>query len=188
MNRSMMWNMLAKQGLVLGLLLAVSFIVETRLQLSAMGLASLYGIFFVEWIAVVVHYLLLHRYTKQYAAHFPEKVGFTFGQAYGYVMMLSLFAGVIVALAHVVYLHFIVGYEVYLDQLVNALQRQLAGQEMPATLAATLQQTFNQLQSQPAPSVLATAWGGVFNTLLFGAFFGLIIAGVQSRRPKLFVK
>ena len=102
------------------------------------------------------------------------------------MLLLSLFAGVVVALVQVVYLHYIVGYENYIEQLVAALQRQLSGQEFPASVSVSLQQSFSQMKSQPEPSVLTTAFGAIFNTLFFGIVYGLIVAGVLSRRPRLF--
>lgn len=187
MNRAFFWNDLAKKGLLLGVLLSVSFLVENSLQLSTLGISALYGIYLIEWVAVVVmHYLLLHRYTKWYGSHFAPEEGFSFGRAYNYVLLLSLFAGIVVAVTQVVYLHFVVGYEAYVEQLVAALQRQLAGQELPASMSNTLQESFRQMQLQPAPSVMTTAFGAIFNTLLFGIFYGLIMAGVLARRPKLF--
>ena len=187
MNRALLWNDLAKKGLLLGLLLALSLVIENRLMTSTMGLLPLYGIYLIEWLVVVVaHYLMLHYYTKSYGSLFGPEEGFSFGRAYNYVLLLSLFAGVVVALVQVVYLHYIVGYENYIEQLVAALQRQLSGQEFPASVSVSLQQSFSQMKSQPEPSVLTTAFGAIFNTLFFGIVYGLIVAGVLSRRPRLF--
>ena len=57
---------------------------------------------------------------------------------------------------------------------------------MTAAMEPLMSQTLAQMQSAPEPTVLATVWSGIFSSLLFGAFFGLIIAGVQARAPRPF--
>ena len=57
---------------------------------------------------------------------------------------------------------------------------------MSASMEPLLNQMIAQMQSAPEPTVLATVWSGIFSSLLFGAFFGLIIAGVQARAPRPF--
>ena len=186
MNNARFWNEIAKQGAVLGSLLALSAIFELWGLLSGkLGLTMLMS---VEWIAVaVIHYILLHRFTKQYSRQFPAEEGFTFWQGYSYQMLISLFAGILVGVVQAVALHQVIGYTNYIDRVMQSTQSILASSgALNATTETLLSQTFSQLESAQAPSVLATAWGGVVNELLFAAFFGLIIAGVLSRAPKLF--
>ncbi len=186
MNNQQLWYSAAKQGAVLGGLLALSMFFESYTTLS--GNAGLMTLMMLEWIVVVVlHYYLLHRYTKQYRATFPAKEGFPFGKGYGYLLIVSAFAGVIVGVVQAVYLHLILGYSTYIERLMSSMQSMLAmGGQASASMQSMMAQSFEQLQSQPIPSVLSTAWGGLFNTLLFAIFFGLIIAGVLAKAPKLF--
>lgn len=169
MEKNSFWNNAARQGAILGAVLAVSSVLENMMMLS--GRLTLYALLTVETIAVIVlHYYLLHRYTRQRAALYTAEEGFTFGQGYGYLLAVSGFAGVIVGIVQYLYLHVIVGYGNYVDRMVEPL----------------MSQTLAQLQSAPEPTVLATVWSGIFSSLLFGAFFGLIIAGVQARAPRPF--
>lgn len=185
MEQKRFWSVAATQGGVIGLVLAASMCFETYVTLS--GRIGLMGLMLVEWIAVVVvHYILLNRYTKQYAAQFSAEEGFPFHRGYGYVLVLSLFAGVIVGLAQAVYLHGILGYGVYLEQYAAALKGLVGQSPASSTMEPMLKQMFAQLEAAPVPSVLQTAWGGVTGSILFGGFFGLIIAGIQSRNPQLF--
>lgn len=185
MGNSSFWNELAKYGAVLGALLALSMLFESYVSLS--GSVGLMMLMLVEWVVVViVHYVLLHRYTRSYREHFSAEEGFSFGRGYGYVMWLSLFAGAIVAVVQVVYLHMIVGYEQYTAQLIASMQQYLASVGTTASTESMLANIFAQMQSAATPSVLQTAWSGIFNSLLFGTVFGLIIAGVLARQPKLF--
>lgn len=185
MEQKKFWSVAASQGGGIGLILAASMFFETYTSLS--GSIGLMGLMLVEWVAVVIlHYWLLNRYTKQYAAQFSDEEGFPFFRGYGYVLVLSLFAGVILGLAQAIYLHGVMGYGAYIEQYASALKGLLASSPASSQMEPMLKQMFTQLEAAPVPSVLQTAWGGVTNSILFGGFFGLIIAAVQSRSPKLF--
>lgn len=186
MEKNSFWNNAARQGAILGAVLAVSSVLENMMMLS--GRLTLYALLTVETIAVIVlHYYLLHRYTRQRAALYTAEEGFTFGQGYGYLLAVSGFAGVIVGIVQYIYLHLIVGYANYVDHVVASVTETLAASGgMSASMEPLMSQTLAQLQSAPEPTVLATVWSGIFSSLLFGAFFGLIIAGVQARAPRPF--
>jgi hypothetical protein len=187
MNKSQFWNETAKKGAVLGALLALSAIFETWVSIS--GKHAMPWPMTIEWIAVVVlHYYLLNRYTKQYSLGFSDEEGFTFWQGYGYQMILSAFAGVIVGVVQAVMLHGVIGYSNYIERVMNSTQQIIAssGAPMTATTQSMLAQAFEQVQQTQEPSVLSTAWGSMVNALLFAALFGLIIAGVTARAPRLF--
>ena len=61
-------------------------------------------------------------------------------------------------------------------------QMSSGGQQM----AAILRQTMEQMQQAEAPSIISTAFSGIWSVVLFGLLFGLIIAGVLARSPKMF--
>lgn len=186
METKFSWNQVARQGAVLGIILAASSIFEWEAALS--GKLGWMGLIFLEWIAVVVlHYYLLNRYTKQYGAAFSAEEGFSFGKAYGYLLNVSLFAGVVVGAVQALYLHAIVGYSNYMARYVEMMKGLIAqmssgGQQM----AAILRQTMEQMQQAEAPSIISTAFSGIWSVVLFGLLFGLIIAGVLARSPKMF--
>ena len=187
MNKSQFWNETAQKGAVLGALLALSAIFEMWVSIS--GKHAMLWPMTIEWIAVaVLHYYLLHRYTKQYSLGFSDEVGFTFWQGYGYQMILSAFAGVIVGVVQAVMLHGVIGYSNYIERVMNSTQRIIASSGAPMSNAtqSMLAQAFEQVQQTQEPSVLSTAWGSMVNVLLFAALFGLIIAGVTARAPRLF--
>ena len=186
MEKNSFWNNAARQGAILGAVLAASSVLENMMMLS--GRLALYALLTVEAIAVIVlHYYLLHRYTRQRAALYTTEEGFTFGQGYGYLLAVWGFAGVIVGIVQYLYLHVIVGYGNYVDRVVETMTEMLAASGgMTAAMEPLMNQTLVQLQSAPEPTVLSTVWSGIFSSLLFGAFFGLIIAGVQARAPRPF--
>ena len=186
MEKNSFWNNAARQGAILGAVLAVSSVLENMMMLS--GRLARYALLTVEAIAVIVlHYYLLHRYTRQRAALFTSEEGFTFGQGYGYLLIVSGFAGVIVGVVQYLYLHVTGGYGNHVDRVVETMTEMLAASGgMTAAMEPLMAQTLGQLQSAPEPTVLATVWSGIFSSLLFGALFGLIIAGVQARAPRPF--
>ncbi|MDO4758924.1 MAG: DUF4199 domain-containing protein [Rikenellaceae bacterium] len=185
MQKSDFWTNAAKEGGVVGVLLAASMLFENYAFLS--GSVGLMGLMMVEWIAVVVlHYWLLHRYTKRYGQQFPVEEGFPFGRAYSYVLILSIFAGVILGLVQAIYLHGIIGYEEYMTNYVNSIQELVSNSAASAQMAPMMKQMMAQLEAASTPSVLQTAWGAVTNSVLFGGLFGLIIAAVVSRNARPF--
>ena len=185
-NRSF-WNEAARWGLIVGGMLALSFIAEELMTTS--GRVWLYGLMLCEWIAVVVlHFWLLLRFTRNRAALCSLEEGFTFGQGYGCVMGVSLLAGVILGVVQAVYLHLIVGYANYIEQMIASMTEMLAenGSQVSKSLEGLFTQLFEQLRTAPAPSVLQSVWNGVFSSLSFGAVFGLFIAAITARAPRPF--
>ena len=187
MEKRSFWNEAARWGLVIGALLALSFIVEELMTTS--GRTGLYALMLVEWIAVAsLHFWLLLRFVRSRAALCSAEEGFTFGQGYGCVMGVSLLAGVIVGVVQAVYLHLILGYQNYVERMIASLSSMLAqnGAAMSKSFEGLFAQMFEQLRTAPVPSVLESVWNGVFSALLFGAFFGLIIAAIVARAPRPF--
>ena len=186
MEKSNFWNEAAKCGAVIGLILAVSSVLENCVFLTE-GMGYVY-LMVLEFFAVAaVHYYLLHRYTRRRSQLYTADEGFTFGQGYGFLLAVSGFAGIIVGVVQAVYLHLIVGYANYIDHYASWMTGLFARMgTASSSMEGILSQAINELQNSPAPSILKTLWGGVWGCLLFGGIFGLIIAGVIARAPKPF--
>ena len=43
-----------------------------------------------------------------------------------------------------------------------------------------------QLRNTPEPSLFSTILGGIWSSVFFGLFFGLIVAGMTARAPQPF--
>lgn len=180
------WNDAARQGVVIGGLLALSFLVENMMQLS--GKSSLYMLMSVEFLVVVaLHYYLLHRASRQRAALQPVEEGYPFGRAYAYVVGISAVAGAIVGTVQAIVLHLIIGYDRYVERMIDTVTDLInRNGGLPASMEGIFSQSLAQLQAAEAPSLLSTWWGGLWQSLLFGALFGLVIAGVTSRPARPF--
>ena len=165
MDKNNFWNEAAKCGAVIGLILAVSSVLENSVFFTS-GTGFLY-LMLLEFFAVAaVHYYLLHRYTRRRSQLYTADEGFSFGQGYGFLLAVSGFAGIIVGVVQAVYLHLIVGYANYIDHYVSWMTG-----------------LFSRMGGASS-----SIWGGVWSCLLFGVVFGLIIAGVIARAPKPFGK
>lgn len=176
------WNEAARYGAVVGAVVGLSSLAEYAMILHcSVGTMLLY---LVEWLAVVVlHYYLLHRFTRTWSRNFSSEEGFPFSRAYGFVLTVSLLAGVILGAINAVFFA-AYGYDAYVTEMLAALETllQSAGAAIPSTYA----QLFDQLKESAAPSVLATLFAGVKSSLFFGIVYGLIIAGVLSRPARPF--
>lgn len=183
MEKTNFWKDVAKYGAIIGALLAVSFMLETRMQLAAS-----FGLYIIEWIAVVVlHYYLLHRFTRRYSMNYSAEEGFSFGQGYAYILSVSAVAGFIVSIVQYLYLHLFIGYANYTERIVATFTDYLGRNGgVPANMESMVAQIFDQIQNAPEPSFFNTLWSGTVMGVLFGAVFGLIIAGVLARAPKPF--
>lgn len=146
MEKTNFWKDVAKYGAIIGALLAVSFMLETRLQISAS-----FGLYAIEWIAVVVlHYYLLHRFTRRYSMMYTAEEGFSFGQGYAYILSVSTVAGLIVGIVQYLYLHFFIGYANYTERTTAALSDFIGRNGgVPANMESMLSQMFDQIQNTP---------------------------------------
>lgn len=186
MKKNNFWNDAARCGAILGCVLAISGLLENFMLLA--GNTKLFVLLVFEFIAAVVfHYYLLHRFTRNRSMLYPQDEGFTFGQGYGFLLAVSGFSGVIVGGVQAIYLHLIVGYSNYVDRYLTSLTDVMARSGgMNASMESTFSQLVDQMRMAPVPSVISTVWGGIWSNLLFGALFGLIIAGVLARAPRPF--
>ena len=118
---------------------------------------------------------------------YTAEEGFSFGQGYAYILSVSTVAGLIVGIVQYLYMHFFIGYANYTERTTAALSDYIGRNGgVPANMESMLSQMFDQMQNTPEPSFLRTLWAVTFLSILFGAVFGLIIAGVLSRAPKPF--
>ncbi len=175
-----------RSGAILGSVLALSMIVERELLLS--GSLELLIVLAAEWLVMaVVHYWLLFRYTRRFRSGlFPED-GFSYLLGHGFVLTMSAVAGVIVGAVKVVYLFLLMGYDHYVDRVVEMFrawgQRCLAEAPELAPEVAELEATLPQMYELPQPQWFESLWSSMVVTLLFGVIAGAFIAIHFHKRP-----
>lgn len=177
-----------KLGAIIGGVLSVSFVLETMMVFS--GNVNMYVLQSLLMLAVaVLHYYLLHRYTRSFSAGFSAEEGFSFGRGYQYIITLSAIAGLIVGVVKYLFLQVIIGYSTYMDRTIGAITDMLSAQgNIPASFVPMFSKTITDMQNTPEPPFYSTIFWGVASCVFFGALFGLIIAAVISRAPRPFDK
>ncbi len=184
MTKENFWSDAARCGAVLGLVLSGSFLLETAFSLSGNG--TLRNLVAVESVAVaVLHYYLLHRYTRQRSMLFSKEDGFQFIHGYAFIQVISIFSGLLVGCTNFILTHLVIGYDRFLELSSQSLA-EIASQAGNQMLQGSINEMIMALQQADEPTLFDTIFSNVFTGWLFGAVFGLIIAGVVSRRPQLF--
>ena len=98
MEKSNFWNDACRGGAIIGLVMAVSNVAEQAMLLK--GGIGMYGLVIVEWLALAgVFIWLLYRFTRKRAALYAPEEGFSFGQGFGFIVVMSLLSGLIAGLS-----------------------------------------------------------------------------------------
>ncbi len=178
-------NEVASKGAILGGLMLASHIFEQYMLLN--GNLTRMGVVGIEMIAIFgLFCYLLYRFTKAHSTQYSSEEGFSYSKALGYCVTLSLFASIIVGLGSFLFTHYVIGYEKYVNGVVNMYTNILSSTPIPAPMMGTYEQMLEQIGSQPEPSILKTITSALWNYLMLGGMVGLIIAGVTKREPKIF--
>lgn len=185
MTQETFWRDAARGGAIIGLLLSASFVVEYSLNLFTAGMGMKIVQQIISFGVFALHYYLLHRFTRNRAALYPREDGFTFMQGYAFIQTVSALSGLIVGCTNFIYIHLFLGYDRFVELSSKALA-ELATQSGDNALTATINQAIALVHEAEEPTLIDTLFGSVLSGWLYGAVFGLIIAGVISRRPQLF--
>ncbi len=186
MNLKSFWSDALRSGAILGGVMALSAIFENYLLVSAdLSLGSLSSFYALEaLVAVALYIYLLVRFTRRAAVLAEQEVGFNFGQAFSYVLAVSMLAGVIVGLAKTLYVAAI-GYDVYVGGLLSRLE-QLHTLYLDMGFRSDDLKMINELaqgvRTMEQPSIWSNIFSSLYNYMLLSGVPGLIIAGVVSRR------
>jgi hypothetical protein len=101
-----------------------------------------------------------------------------------------MLAGIVVGFGEYLYLHYVVGYNNFVDAYIKLIQdcfsrMKLRGEEA-ALIKQELSTLFEEMQRAEAPSMISSVLGTVWSYLVLGAIVGLIVAAFTKRAPKLF--
>ena len=185
MEKSNFWNDACRGGAIIGLVMAVSNVAEQAMLLK--GGIGMYGLVIVEWLALAgVFIWLLYRVTRKRAALYAPEEGFSFGQGFGFIVVMSLLSGLIAGAAGYFYRHVAIGYDVYTERYIDSVNGLLSEVPVPAATVDAYELLFEQLRSTPEPSIFAAIASSMFWYVVAGGLIGLVIAGVISRAPRPF--
>ncbi len=180
-------NSATKWGLILGVLMSASRIVETNILIS--GSVSEFMFLTIEWFAAIVVYLLiLYRANVQRAATRDAEVGYSFRDTLNYSILISIFASFIVAVSsHIYIVNFVGGYAEFADATTTSLNAVIAeaGVDVESN-AALLEQSAKATEdivSNP-PTIFSAVFSGVANYIVAGFFSTLIVFWFVRRRKR----
>lgn len=180
------WNDLATKGAILGALMLVSHIFEQSAVSS--GSMTQMMLMLPEMLAVCVLYIyLLYRFAKRASAkYFRPETGFPYGQALVYTTWICVFAGIIVGLGDYIYIHFIIGYDNYVQQISESISNLISASGLPSSLVGMYENALEQLADQPEPGVVNKVLSTMISYGMSGLIIGLIVAAIVKREPDLF--
>ncbi|MFI3332980.1 MAG: DUF4199 domain-containing protein [Rikenellaceae bacterium] len=187
MNGKTFWNEVAKQGLLLGIVMGASKIFEQTLVIN--NQLEYGGWILLEWILfAVLFFAILYRATKRRAATMDPALGYSFGQGVNYMMLISAFAAVPVACLYYVYVNSIVGYDNYIEGLIAVVVSVLEARPIDSATSEMAEMLIEQLRVQPQASIFSTLFSTIFQYAFAGLFVGLCVAGFTKRSPEIFEK
>ncbi len=187
MDKKTFWNEVSKQGLLLGIVMGASKILEQSMVITG---SWGYGAWILlEWLLfATLFFAILYRATKRRAATMDSALGFSFAQGVNYMMLISVFSAVVVACLYYVYINSIVGYDNYIEALISVVVGLFDGRQIDAATSEMAELLIEQLRTQPQPSIFSTLFSTIFQYAFAGLFAGLCLAGFTKRNPEIFEK
>ncbi|MBQ0080674.1 MAG: DUF4199 domain-containing protein [Alistipes sp.] len=186
-NKNIFWNSILKNSLVVGIMMMLSKIIETKMLMNA---ASGMGLYTIEMLVVFSAFIyLLVRYTKNYRTALMEQMSepkeFTFGQGFRFIVMLCIISSIIITLGNYIYVHKCIGYQTYLNEISNALKQYIASAPNAGGAMGTIDQLMSRMRALPEPGILKEIWSGIWSYAFYGAFLGIIIAASLKKGASL---
>lgn len=184
MDRSILRNDILTKGAILGGVMLTSRVIETSM-ISYGGNIGWMLFLLLEWIVMaVVYVILINSFTRGYARkQLASQQGFqhfSYGNGLSYAILISMLAGVIVAIGGYIFLHGIVGYDNYIDANINLVVGVFKDAKME--VPQNVQEMIKEMKAIPEPSIINTLISSVWSYLLSGAIIGSIVAIFTRRK------
>lgn len=184
MDFSLFRNDLLTKGAILGCVMLASCCAETWMFYKG-GAEWLMPIGLEILSSMVLYVFLMYRFTKSYSKLVLEARAqapyFTYGEGLIYAMNVSGLAGIVVGVGSYLFMHYVVGYQEYIDAYIKTFQDMLSQVPMQPNEAAIVREAFDELQKSSEPSLLSGILSYVTRYIMTGAFVGLIIAAITKR-------
>ena len=190
MSKSMYWNDILSKGAILGCVMLVSHIFEQTAIVYGKSISWVTVMGLETIIAAVVFVWLLYRFTKQFSLSVMASQGdvkiFTYGNGFGYAVMVSLLAGVIVGVGAYIFHNLIVGHQAFVQGMIETLKSIVDTSELPSTALKAYNQSIAQTAAQPAPTILSTLISSMWSYMFWGTISALFIAAKTKHQSNLF--
>jgi hypothetical protein len=188
MNNKTFFSDAMMAGAIVGVVMALSRIFERyELFFSTSELLSVVTPYAIEWVLMVgIFVWLLFFFTRRRAKAADTEVGFSYGQALSFVLVVSMLAGIIVGLADTIFIN-AMGYDVYVDGMVSRIA-EMRNLYIEAGLTQADVKSFDEMAAAARmteqPSIFMNIFVDLYNYILFGGLPGLIIAAIVRRQPE----
>ena len=188
MNNKTFFSDAMMAGAIVGVVMALSRIFERyELFFSSSDLMSVVTPYAIEWVLMVgIFVWLLFFFTRRRAKAADAEVGFSYGQALSFVLVVSMLAGIIVGLADTIFIN-AMGYDVYVDGMVSRIA-EMRNLYIEAGLTQADVKSFDEMAAAARmteqPSIFMNIFVDLYNYILFGGLPGLIIAAIVRRQPE----
>ncbi len=156
----------ARAGLVMGAAMSVALLIRGLFMTNA-AINILLNIVSMVAVIMVLQLALRARVIKR------GKVMLDFGEAWGYTVLISLFAGIITGVAYYINFRFI-AHEYFSEAYRTVTVAVMKGSDVKDTL---------RLMDKVWNSPFVWFASGIVNTVFTGGFIGLIIAATGRRHP-----
>lgn len=160
-----------------GCWLGLSIVLCTFLASVMQGMSFLLGI-----AQFVIAIYLIHRFTSQRAAMFPEE-GYSYGQSLGFITAMGIFVGIIEGVYHFIAANWLFP-DLYADLVVMTQQKMV---KMVDTDASP--EEISALMDMSRKMLFSPIWiliNRVISAVLYNCFWGLFIAFSTKAAPQVF--
>lgn len=194
MNPSILRKDILSKGAILGGIMLAAQIADTLMRYYG----GLYLILFIALLAIVsmvIYCVFLYRFTKNYSKLVlslrQEAPYFTYGNGLSYAVLISMLAGVVIAIGHYILVHGIIGYENYIDTYSEFLKNAIAQLEVLdarsdtdfSSLIDLNKQELGKIESATeAPTLINTIVINTWGYLVTGTIVGSFVAIFTRRK------
>ncbi len=186
-------NDVAKWGLLLGVLMTISRILEYNMILS--GDVVQVSLLIVEWpLAAAINFYILFRANKHRRSQLPLSVGYPMRLAINYSIMISIFAAVLVGIAsHLYVLTEVGGYAQLMERTISSMRTILDGNDAISEsvmdsyneMLANAEATVNSDDGGQSRNLFSAILSMVSNYIIAGFVNGLIVGFFLKRKPQV---
>ena len=190
-----LWVNILRSGAILGVIMAASHIFEYYLMVcSSMDIITSTLLAYGEGALIFALYVwLLYRHTRSVAVAWNSDVEmgdgtvrhieFSYGRALSFVLLASMFAGIIVGLAHTLFIDYM-GFDIYIGGLLDRIEELRALPNMMPQNTELLDGVAKDLEAAQNPSIFSNIVSYINQYMFMGLVPGLAIAALARRSVK----
>ena len=189
MNNKDFWQDVLRSGALLGVVMSLSMLIEQYIMVcSPLSLAMGSFLYFVEWCSVAVIFVVaLYRLTRRRAKESDPQSGYGYAQALSYMLLVSLLTGIVVGVAHMLFIA-VIGYDSYVEGMlhrIDEMRSMMLTSAGDTSYGSLFAQMTSSLRSAEQPSIFDYVIASVNNYIICGGFVGLILASFVRVEPTI---